>query len=702
MRRLLLVAMMFAFAAAPLRATTWYVNPTTGGTRFSASNPTGQCNGQSSAAYVSGTNQPCPYNDARLLWDDPFTTAAGAWVMAANDTVVFACPAAGCQISGSANSSSSGDFCWGIGVTCIPPPPPNNITWQGVNAGNCSTTLTAYNASLPIYQYQGGDPTKQAWLWGGAGAFYALSLAGASGTVMNCLHITDHSNCGVIASPAPGGASPPCSGTDFASYGLYLGTGTGAGATTLTDVTIEGMSAKGIIGPISGLWTVTRVGIGFNGQTGWDFDDGSGDASSGSVVATWLTIYGNGCGQQAYPFSTTIPITGLTCAGQSNGGQGDGIGTPVTQLPFSCNHCAALYNTQDGFDFGHTYGETMSFTNSFFYSNNGGNIKVGPNQNVTAYNNIVVSGCNRLSAALTGAPANYNGNLGDFCRAFSGNGINVQTNSTWLWDGANTQLASVSCTGTACTSSNATTGLTVGQTIIPYQGTLAADSRTVATITDSSHWTISSAYTDTPTNTFMIVVASTPASTTVVHVYHNSMAGYVNEFFDNQCQIADHRGQAQAQVDAALCPGYTWDFRDNILVGYSNPGWESGVRPVAWTEVGPSLEDYNLCYNLNSSQCVNAHDLTVSPLLTSQPVSPMTAESNLDNFNFALTGASPAKGAGVAIAGQTADYSGTAWASPPSIGAFEGASSPPAIPVGGGTVNGRIAFAGKIKETRAE
>ncbi len=682
----------------PAPATTWYVKATGGGTRYDAgTNPSGQCNGQSSSAYVSGVNQPCPYNDGRLLWNNPFAFNNAVWVMSSGDTVVLldSGPTNQTRFSGSANASS-GNFCFGIGTTCNPPDWPSNVTLQGVNAGSCSATLTAPNST---YTYQGGDPAKQSWIWGGSGAFYVLPFIATNTATASCIHITDHSNCGVNAVPAPGGASPSCSGTDYTSYGIYTGTAaTPLNANiTLTDVTIEGMQAKGIIGAIGGLWTLNRVGIGYNGQAGWDLDDGSAHFSTGSVVASYLAIYWNGCAQQNYPYSNTIPVEGLTCAGQSNGGSGDGLGTPVTPLNFSCDHCLGFNNVQDAFDLGHTFGSTIQITNSLFFANSGGTIKVGPNQSVIAYNNLIVGNGQRMSQAITGTPSNYNGNLGDFNRSGTVGGTNVQGNSAII-AGPPGSPATISSIGTAVTGVNThfTTQLSNGDILIPDTSDPATWSRTV-TIIDDTHLTLSSAWPGGSVgSTYGVKVNPSPASTSVIHRYHNSLAGYESSFWDDQCQVAGTlAGYAyQGQVNEALCPGYVIDDRDNLYAGYSTASLNAGATPVTWSEVQPSLENHNLCYNMRSSLCVGTGDVTSTPLLTSQPATPITAESQLDNYQFALTTSSPAKATGVTISGQTSDYLGNAWLSPPSMGALEFGSTPP--PSSGVILNGTIQISGGV------
>ncbi len=113
-----------------------------------------------------------------------------------------------------------------------------------------------------------------------------------------------------------------------------------------------------------------------------------------------VTIEWNGC-NQAYPGAGAI-----SCYGQSDGGYGDGIGTPAgTCLTAHVDHSTFRYNTQDGYDMLHNdKGNcSMSITNSTSYGNNGAQFKWGPNDNPMVFtNNTVIANCTRLSAPFPG------------------------------------------------------------------------------------------------------------------------------------------------------------------------------------------------------------------------------------------------------------------------------------------------------------
>src|SRR5258705_669046 len=72
-------------AASP--GTTWYIRPD-GGSRFSANQSQGQCDGKADTAYPGiGTNQHCAFNDYRFLWDDRSYGNHG-WAIAGGRTVI--------------------------------------------------------------------------------------------------------------------------------------------------------------------------------------------------------------------------------------------------------------------------------------------------------------------------------------------------------------------------------------------------------------------------------------------------------------------------------------------------------------------------------------------------------------------------------------------------------------------------------------
>lgn len=589
---------------------TWYVRAD-GGTRYDANVTTGQCNGLADAAYPgSGVNQPCAFKDYRYLWDDG-SYGNDAWVIAGGDTVIIR----GGPWRVGFNQGASANDVWCVGGSgngaCYNPTIPAGTPAQhtrilGENYANCST---------------GGvtDRSKLTQIFGGYGVYFTLNLSGAQYVDVECLEITSHATCMVHGSPVvPKSCSTNIPIDDYDSSGIATSTGTHD--VLLQDLYIHGHTDRGIKGPIGGVVTAERVDIAANGMAGWDFDDGAGDPS---VNGTWnfndSIIEWNGC-NQIYP-SPNID----TCYGQSNGGYGDGVGTPGGMcLNVSINHSIFRYNTQDGLDVGHidTGSCTLSITNSLAYGNSGGQFKWGYNfTSATVLNNLIVGNCLRLSAPIAGTASHYNANLGDFCRA----------GSTLSWNYRNGQ-----------------TLLFANNTIVGYGPGLA------------------------------VIGCSTVGG----------------------------------------CNTVTWTVKNNLVMGYDNPGTyslggqaggpsgfycqdmtatPSPVQKDCATWMGTWVRTNNIWYGIRDITCPTGFtaELCSSPLFVGQPAgnAGTFTEAELDGFSFNLTSTSPAKGAGVTYTGIPAtDYAGVATTSPPVIGALNYVSAaPPAIPVGGGTVNGRIA-----------
>jgi hypothetical protein len=392
----------------PLYAeTTWYVRPD-GGTRYSTNARKGQCDGKADAAYRgSGVNQHCAFNDYRYLYDDQ-SYGNSAWVIAGGDTVIIR---GGPWRVGFATNNNAHVWCIGGQgpYSCSNPPLPAGTPSQhtrilGENHGSCSQS-------------------KMTQLYGGFGVGVVLNLGGAQYVDVECLELTRHSQCIEHGDPRlPSDCNRDFPGTDdYATEGITTNVKTHD--LLLQDMWIHRFPDRGIIGPIGGTVTANRVDIAFNGMAGWDFDDGSGSNKGNGTAnlpgSVWnfnySTIEWSGC-NEVYPGTGAI-----SCYGQSNGGYGDGVGTPPgTCLTANIDHSTFRYNVQDGLDLGHidTGKCSMTITNSTAYGNGGGTFKWGPNENpATLMNNTVIANCMRMSAPIQGAAPAYNAHLGDFCRA---------------------------------------------------------------------------------------------------------------------------------------------------------------------------------------------------------------------------------------------------------------------------------------------
>jgi hypothetical protein len=390
----------------PASGETWYVRQD-GGTRNSAAHK-GQCDGKADAAYRgSGTNQHCAFNDVRYLWTDgTYTTNEGAgapawgWIGTGGDTYLIR----GGPWRVGQSGPNSHDF---LGLAGDPygagaPPPPSGTPAQhtrilGENYASCSSQ------------------SSMTQLFGGYGVFQVLALNGAKNVDVQCIELTRHSQCVIYGvPPIPGNCKTDFPVDDYAKNGITTDAGTQG--ILLQDMWIHGFTSRGIIGPIGGTITATRVDIAYNGGAGWDFDDGKSTPNVNGVInLSYVTIEWSGC-NQAYPGKGAI-----SCYSQSTGGYGDGIGTPGgTCLTAHVDHSVFRYNTQDGYDMLHndTGNCSMSITDSASYGNNGSQFKWGSNDSPMIFtNNLVIANCLRLSAPMSGQPSTYNAHLADFCRA---------------------------------------------------------------------------------------------------------------------------------------------------------------------------------------------------------------------------------------------------------------------------------------------
>ncbi len=441
MKKLLaLVLSIFALSfAAPAIAhagpTTWYVRAD-GGTRYSMTNQSGQCNGQADVAYPgSGVNQACALNDPRYLYSDG-TAAPYQWVIAGGDTVLLR---GGPWRIGANAIMGCGPFAANCAsdTPSIPPPPAGTpmqpTIIRGENFANCTT--------LPKTQ-----------LFGGFSLTAVFDLRNTSYVQLACLEITDHSECSSMGAHIPVACNTPAT-YDFGKNGILTNQNTHD--IGLTDLNVHGFKDNGIIGALGGLITATRVRVAFNGQAGWNFDDGVQTKSvNGQVNWSYVTIEGNGCIEE-YPVVHQFPAA--YCYDDENGGYGDGVGTPDTQVNFRIDHALIRYNTQDGLDLLHTTGSNITMVDSTFYGNMGNQWKMGPMASVTARDNMTVTNCRRMSETIEDAPSGWNAGLGDFCRANAGTvmvqrgdkvggGTYLFQNNTWVGYAGDAMFESGNCT----------------------------------------------------------------------------------------------------------------------------------------------------------------------------------------------------------------------------------------------------------------
>ncbi len=651
-------------AATQAGPKTWYVRPD-GGTRYSATVPTGQCNGTANVAYPgSGVNQNCAFNDVRYLWADG--TQNGSWAISGGDTVIIA------------NTYPSGQTGWRIGATDS-----NGDAFNGYSGGN---PFNAYNPPIPAgtagnptqilgqnYASCGAGQTSQ--LFGGFGlSVGTLNLKSTQYVNVECLEITDHSNCAIFGSPLlPSACSNSNPYTDYAGNGILTDQNTAN--ILMQDLNVHGFPGRGLQGPIGGAVTMTRVRVAFNGFAGWDFDTGVPNNPNSSISGSYVTMEWNGCNEE-YPIVDTYPAT--YCYSQSTGGFGDSwSGQDSAMASFTCDHCTTRYNTKDGSIGPHTAIGAISYTNSIWYGNMGEDVKwdSGATGTVVFQNNLIVANCNRMSAPITGAPGTFNTYLADYCRA-DGAAFNIAWPLTGSIDIDHNTIVSASTNVSmdfGC--ENIITGISVGSSGgTGYQvGDLLYIGGTSANATVSSIGTggVITGGTLTSGGNSQLETSQLPFNSTYIWGGHGSGAAI-----------------RITSLTPATCGGggATRILRDNIFLGYTDTlaaGWNSSQ--IGWACYSSCLSKQgtttdamwtnrtnNIFYGFNGDYAASyATELTADPLFVGEPSQTWTAESRLDNFNFNITSSSPAKGAGVAISGLTIDHAGSTYATPPSIGALE-------------------------------
>ena len=690
MRKLIQFAFVFLLAA-PAFATTWYVDAVNGGTRYDATyNTSGQCNGKSASAYVSGVNQPCPYNDFRLLYDLGMyinnTAASAQWVISGGDTVIIT------------QNYPSGQTGWRVGED------PSNLTIVGGNpkwcAGVNGWNLRCYNPTIPAgtagahTRILGANyanctaPSAKTQLFGSSGAYFTFNIAGAQYLDVQCLELTTHNTARCI--PSGLAITPPTTGcnyndwpnvppyTDWASQGIW--TDNTETNVLLQDVDIHGFLQNGVQGPFDTI-TLNRVRSHGNLGAGWNFDDACGcspqggghyNAPGGTFTASYLTVEWNGCLEE-YPIVDPIPVQ--YCFDQYSGTLADGVsGQDSIYGSIYLDHYVSRYNTKNGIDIGHWSGNTVQITDSYIYGNMVGQYKLSHSDNTLLYNDISQGNCHRFADPFPGAPSTYNTYLSLWCRASDQNGINYLPNTVDVG-------GSFYSSGTTLTGSNTSwTSALIGTYIIPNW---APDSsapnpnyiRQVTAVASTTSMTIATAFPinipNAPApnglsyNLEQIQGGSTVSSSTVVDVYHSTFMGYTPSMFDDGC-FDDHT----QPVDNSLCVGYTHVMKDNIFLGYYDPAYYGSV-PGMYPNLAPTVDDYNDYYEVQYTSPPGVHDIITDPLFINEPATTVTAENQLDAYNYNLTSSSGAKHTGLTISGQTIDYVDNAWNSPPSMGAIE-------------------------------
>ena len=160
---------------------------------------------------------------------------------------------------------------------------------------------------------------------------------------------------------------------------------------------------------------------------------------------------------------------------------------------------------------------------------------------------------------------------------------------------------------------------------------------------------------------------------------NNTIVSYAPTTFDIKC------------YDSASCANTTLTVNNNIVLAYDNSGTYNlggqGGGPGGYCgtscngsalPLGKINRANNLYYGFRGSCIANkplfapgtvTGEACLDPQFVNEPK--FTRESSLDDFDFALSSTSPAKGASIAIPGLTKDYLGAVRLMPTSLGALE-------------------------------
>jgi hypothetical protein len=380
----------------------------------------GQCDGLGDAAYPgTGVNQHCAFQYVNSLWQDGSSTLSGVfphwgWVIAGGDTVILR-GSIGTGVSyriGWPNNAAALDSGTGLYFGLAGdqfgsgmPVPPSGTAGQptrilGENYGACS------------------NQSARTQLHGGWGVLAVMTLKSAAFVDVECIDITDFSNCGKD-SDTVNCESAGVVLSDFATQGIVFNNA--STNITLTDVRIHGMGSDGIFGAPGTGFVGTDVALIGNADSGWNADPGDGTTGVGTFLMQNFAISWNGCVEE-YPMVDPLPYG--SCRDDVHGGYGDGFGTasvasalPGWQITF--NHGTVSYNTQDGLDTLHVAGtgSTVTETRVLAYGNEGQQLKAGAGAVATMQNDVIYGNCGALTQVIPGRPVPTNDSLGDTCRA---------------------------------------------------------------------------------------------------------------------------------------------------------------------------------------------------------------------------------------------------------------------------------------------
>ena len=348
--------------------TTYYV-------RVDGGDPT-QCNGKANAPLNGSSANNCAW--AHIGYALP---ANGTARIAGGDRLVVA----------------NGSYMIGYGMpgtTGCATAYPNDCKLLPVPSGPSSSLPTR----IVGIEYETGCKNKPQ-LWGTERVTSILDLNNANNIEIQCLEITDHSNCNYAGTYSDPSLTCRNSPSGYGAYpnGTYGDSGIVASNSRnvlLQNLDIHGMAAYGINAAGLTDWTMNYVRLALNGLGGWGGTYKTYTNMYGTTTLSNMIVEWNGCSDN-YPYSDTP----YACADQNGGGYGDGIGLDRTGGNFVITDSIFRYNIQDGLDvLYHSEGGSLVVNRVRAEGNVGNQIKIAGNSVVT--NSVIIGNCNYISTKI--------------------------------------------------------------------------------------------------------------------------------------------------------------------------------------------------------------------------------------------------------------------------------------------------------------
>lgn len=355
--------LILLFVSGSVDATDYYVRVTSTGT-------TTTCNGQADVDYDgSGTGEACAY--AHPAWAIGATGTSG--VLTNGDRLLIG-PGSymiGYGMPNTSGCSSSSPY------DCLLDTIPSGVKIYGSNYLSCDNT----------------SRTSKPQLWGTQSVPYILNVDATSNVDIQCLDITDHSDCGFRVGGNQCDESYPITET-YGRVGIY---GFGGSNLNFKNLDVHGLSYYGL-----------QIG-GFNGYTrdyvriaGNHFANVEGDRAghantsfSGTITITNSQNRYAGCTEAYPPNATFAHADYVDCTDQNASGYGDGEGTYQTGGNWVIKNSDWSWSTSDGLDLLYHTSGNVSIDKSRFEGNNGNSLKVvATNLDIT--NSVSISNCSYL------------------------------------------------------------------------------------------------------------------------------------------------------------------------------------------------------------------------------------------------------------------------------------------------------------------